>query len=1592
MPALATDNPITPDSSFDLEKIRIQLKVWAERLLDLKKSNPLLGINRSRVSKLIVKAPDPAVLFKMMVVDEDTIKMPLIILKKKNNKKIESQLELEDVAALDTEPEIIVHPGNIEFEGELKVQHRLIKRIYDNGKTTVEERGVTTLHLTFGLLNWEDPILGESSSPLILVPCQLEYLGPNTNMKLKLLDEELHLNPALEFYLKKKHHIDLPSISDEDKEITVETYKRFLAQVKNSVKEQGWSVEDKSCLSTFSFESLVIYQDLQTMTEEAQLNPLIAALANAGTSEDASECLGDELDNLESPKVVPIPVMTADASQLEALTLAKSGKHLVIKGPPGTGKSQTITNLIADAIGEGKKVLFVSAKMAALNVVHDRLSKLGLGRFCLEAHSTKAGKLKIVEELKHTLEMPVQSNGSLLEEQLSNLKRVKNQLNNYVSEIHLNRDPLGISIYQAIGKVKKLDKIASPDFDLPWNDVTEVSRAQLNEKLEALESLAVQSSIFDQRKTHPWRGFIVKPKQQTAVDIIKKNVQTLLHYFEDLKVQLNIISDLIISVESEFNLTTVDQISKVLSSLKNIDELPKEWLTKSIDELKDLEHLFNQAKDKAEEYASLNKKLEKITPLSSDELREALTPLETQFSAWTRIFDYKYWKWKSFIKKSLLENISTSDHSLRTYLASTLKLDKVDEWFKDNNEIISQYVNKPLNHPNLLETKAVQFGVAHELHMAISKNLIKRPGVEIINIPPDYHKSILKILDVINSDEFKSATKQIESNWLDGFVNGINITDAYLTLVIYRCNELLPNMQKMHEWIILQTMIQRCEKLELTSLLSAFANIGVTDASRVFEKRFYERWIESYVNSIPALMEFTGNLRDEKVSQFKDLDRQLQVSMLKRINYLAAVPATKILAANDNLGNGGEVGILRKELQKRRRLKPLRKLFNEIPHVLQALKPCMLMSPVSVSTFLKPGSIHFDLVVFDEASQLPTPEAIPSILRGKQIIVAGDENQLPPSTFFSASTIFEEENEEELSEEYEPLESLLNNCIAIEPVFKESKIVWHYRSKDERLIQFSNRYFYNNSLITFPASTTSPDGRGVHLIYTENGTWDRGRSRTNMVEARRVAELVIEHFEKNPNRSLGVASMNASQKEAIETVLDDLVSNKPHLQALMDINRPEPFFIKALENVQGDERDTIIICIGYAKTPSGGLSLNFGPLNSEGGWRRLNVLVTRAKWQVYLVTSLRSHELGAINTANKGAIMLRNYIQYVEQGGKLPADPVTATGEETNDFEDSIATALRDSGLTVDEQVGASEFRIDLAIRDPRDLNRYIMAVECDGATYHHTRTARDRDVLRQEVLQSQGWKIYRVWSTDWFRDSNKELKALLSWLESVKRCPVDESVQAEPIKKDQTEDDGNITETINNNNIPKRDRKHKPGIPYQKYIFSTNRTKNPEELMDSDRVGQLEEIITTIVNTESPVHIDIILERLKEVYGVSRAGANIQRNVAQAIRMSTQWSALIKKGKFMYKNNNKVGGFRIKSPDLFRGLSLIPPEEIENAILYIVEDQFGYNKDQLSKAVLELFGLGNSRGEPIRLIEAATDRLLDRGMLKLNGYTLYIS
>lgn len=1587
---MASTSPGSASAAFDEERIRAQLRKWQERLLDLTKANPLLGINRSRVSKLRVTDPKADALFDLFVADETTLRMPLV---RKEPKRVVAAGDPENQPS---EPEYKIESGDLVFDVKPIDLLRRLRRIYDNARTTVEERGVTTLYLTFGVLTWEDAAIGESVAPLWMVPCQLESLGPSAALRLSRADEEMQLNPALELYLRERQRVTLPPIPEEPKAGDLPA---FLEAVRAAVREQGWTVEDHVWLSTYTFESLVIYQDLKAMADVALGNAIVGALARAVTPPEGSEALGEEpLDALPTPEKIPVPVLPTDSSQLKGLALVAAGRNLVIHGPPGTGKSQTISNLIADSIGQGKQVLFVSAKMAALNVVYDRLAQLGLGRFCLEAHSTKAGKARIIEQLKRTLEATRGGDGELLGEQLEELIRLRNQLNEYVRELHRRREPLGRTIYQAIGKVERLRDAPDLRAPLPWEDPLVVTRSDLGSVLEALQDLAAQAPVFDGRTSHPWRGLAIQPGVAVRQEEIEADLATIRNSVRQLYEELTALAELLGQSVASLPLSLVSALSPSLAALADAERLPSGWATRSVEELAGAARLFESAAAHATELASKKAEYKKVLDLPFGQAKHLLAPAEEQFNGWTRAFRPSYWRWRSSVRRQLLAGAPTGFRSVLSYLAMARRLAVLENWFEGHRAALNEEVDaNGLHDPETLTRTASAFRVAALLRTAITTNGLEGPlGSPVLTT--EMRQRARAAASLARDADLAHAVGKMNAAWPEGFVDCVMIAAASLPAVMARCEEVLAALPRIHEWVVLQHTLRKCRELGLGKFIDALGTISARAVPGAFERRFYAAWANAAIERSPSVAVFAGVRREEQIERFRVLDAKIRECGLGRIMAFASGPARRISSAQSNLGHAGEVGILRRELEKRRRIKPLRKLFAEIPHALQALKPCMLMSPLSVSTFLKPGTISFDLVVFDEASQLPTQEAIPAILRAKQVVVAGDANQLPPTSFFAASLIFEEDGEDEkMSEELEPLESLLDDCVAIFPVFDRAHLRWHYRSKDERLIKFSNHYFYDNTLITFPSVSTSKQDRGVRLEYVADGIWDRGRSRTNRREARRGAELIVEQLERHPERSIGVVAMNVTQREAIEDALNELILERPDLPALLDPGKPEPFFIKALENVQGDERDTMIISIGYGRTVEGTLGLNFGPLNQEGGWRRLNVLVTRAKWHTILVTSMRSQELGGVNPNNRGAIALRNFIAYAERGGELPAAPPVLTPGETNDFEDAVAEALRERGFEVDQQVGASDYRIDLAIRDARDRNRYVLGVECDGATYHSARTARDRDLLRQQVLREHGWRLHRLWSTDWFRNREAAIAAVLHSLEKALQAPIEESPLAPPRPSAtapttpiKSAEPTGANQSMEGTSAPSS-RRFATGEPYRKYREASS-WHGRDYLLSRRRVHALAEQVAAIVQFEGPIYDQLLTERLKEIHGIARTGGNVQANVDRAIVIAVRAHGLERNGDFLKCRGTDPHTFRVPGDGVHRSLGQVPPKEIELAILYVVEDQFGFPRDALPHAVAGIFGSERAGAGSAEIIGGVVDDLVERGQLRVSGLHLYIS
>ncbi len=1556
-----------PGPQVDEQKIRDQLKKWQERLLDLTKSNPLLGINRSRVSKLRATGPEPTELFATLLADEAIIRMPLAV---REAERVPSHGAEERGAA-----EYRVEPGDIEFEATPIELARRLRRIYDNARTSVEERGVTTLHVTCGALIWRDDWLGESVSPLWMIPAQLTGKGPNAALRLSAADEEMQLNPALGLYLRERHRVTLPEIPEDP---TGESLIQYLEAVRRAVADQRWTVVPEIWLSTFSFESLVIYQDLKAMVDVAIAHPVVAALARATAIGEASEKIGDELDNLKAPEVVPTPALPADGSQLEALTYGAAGAHLVIHGPPGTGKSQTISNLIADSLGRNKTVLFVSSKMAALNVVHHRLAEKGLARFCLEAHSTKAGKTKIIDELRRTLEAADATDGGRFEEQLTSLLRVRADLNRYVQELHRVREPLHRTLYQAIGRAASLVSAPYVRAPLPWSDVLAASRTELAERLDVLNEFSTQARVFDGRQTHPWRGFSATAITVTEREQLEDDLRVLLAAAKRL---LELALDFRVVIEADdLSISDVRSLHTVFTSVSTLDRLPHNWFDSNVDQLEERGKLFETASRLTSDFEQQHAVYGQTLDLPLEEAEQLLRPALQQFSHWYQRMQPSYWRWRSTAQQNARPGTKIT-HPIAIHLyAVVLRLREISKWLEANKSALSSEVSPAaICDREALLRAARRCRVAATLLAAIS-GIGKRPGRE--HELRDAFRQAAAALGTTLTEGLGQASERLGRQWPDGIADGSDCQSAALNVVSNRVSELLGALPLVQEWVALQRTLQKCGAAGLTPFVSGLGSVSAKDAPKAFERRFHDLWISSVMAGSDVLTTFSAAQREELVRKFEGFDTSLRTLVALHIQGKAADSARRLRAAQSSV-SGSEVGVLRRELQKRKRIKPLRKLFAEIPHALQALKPCMLMSPISVSTYLKPGSAFFDLVVFDEASQLPTPEGIAAILRAKQVVVAGDRNQLPPTSFFRAQIELDDDDHEDREDAAaEPLESLLDDAVATVPLFRESHLKWHYRSRDERLIKFSNSFFYENRLVTFPSACTDTDGRGVRFEYVANGTWDRGRSRTNRAEARKVAELTVEHFTRYPNRSLGVVAMNAQQKEAIEDAITEGLDQRPDILPLMTSSAHEPFFVKSLENVQGDERDTMMISVGYGKDTNGHLSLNFGPLNMEGGWRRLNVLITRAKWQTILVTSMRAHELSGISPNNRGAIALRDFIAYAERNCELPQAPAAPTTEETNDFEDAVGVALRDRGLTVDQQVGASKFRIDLAIRDRRDSSRYVLGVECDGATYHSTRTARDRDILRQRVLESMGWRLHRIWSTEWFNDRDRAVDRVLSSLSLAEACPVEESVQGVPVVIDPAEPNlPTAPRSVAKADALAIERRYQPGTPYRKFVGAGDR----DLLIHSRYSATLAALVAKVVQVEGPIHEDYLTERLKEICGVERAGSNVQSNVGEAIYVAICRKEIERRRQqnFLWERDAQLKTFRVPENSLRRPLEWIHREELSLAILYLVEDQFGVARSELGRAVGRLFGIERVSAEAADYVLEVADELLETGRLR---------
>lgn len=1459
-----------------------------------------------------------------------------------------------------------------------KLQTRLTsvglqKRLFDiwyDAQTLEEEQGVNILYLALGLLRWFDADNSDIArhAPLVLLPVKLERSSAADRFKLKWREEPPSPNLTLQAKMKAEFGLVIDDFSDED-EVDLATYCEQIAQ---TVKSKGrWEVlPNAMVLGFFSFAKFLMYRDLDpdNWPDDAPIDQkeAIAALLRDGFLESAP-LVTDEapLDDVVPP-VELHHVVDADSSQTVVIAEAAGGRSLVVKGPPGTGKSQTITNVIAAAAARGKRVLFVAEKLAALDVVHRRLQQVGLGPLTLELHSNKVSKRAVLEELKKTREATLRRPRNDLTI-LQKLGDTRTELNKFAERLHRSLEPSGLSPFEILGRLARTQKRADPVY--PLVEAESWIRADVESRRSIVTEVAERVRAIEPLPDHPWRG-----ARSEAIDPVQR--AALLCDIEAAAQALAECSDLgsqaarLLAMPEPKSIAGLEQIRAALS----VFPLPVEadlaamslpvWV-KDRDSIADLisaGRAYNDAWSTAE--ANFNR-----AGLSAD-LSAIRYAIVIKGGSWLRVLDGNYRSQLALLKSYLTgplpktqgERIALVDAAIDAQAAKARFEGSADAgtafgaaWNGERSawDRLSEIIEWRARNANLPSA-------AWEQLSALPKGFAPEElKARFLTKLTELRERVSAVFDLLKIDLTRSFGCD-------------DLTDISLESLTSRLDAWQSDLEGLSRYTAFVTRAKGVSEAGCDSLIEAL-HAGALDSQslvRAFDGSYAEVLRNVLFSNWPELRSFDGDAHNAQIDNFRRLDKA-------RITLAQEQIVSEHAEGRPQGAAGiGPLGVLNAEIARRRGHLPIRKLLEKAGPAIQQLKPVFMMSPLSVAQFLKPGGLKFDILVMDEASQIEPVDALGAIARTDQLVVVGDEKQLPPTAFFKklAGEGEDEPDDDGVMIQAKDAESILDLCLA--KGVPARMLSWHYRSKHQSLIAVSNREFYENRLFIVPSPYDEVAGMGLKFNLMQNAPYDRGASRTNPAEARAVAEAVMQHAKSNPDQSLGVATFSVAQRQAVLKELELLRRAHPQLEEFFAPGGAEPFFVKNLENIQGDERDVIFISVGYGKTAEGYLAHAFGPLSGEGGERRLNVLISRAKMRCEVFANFTGADIDLERTRARGVAALKLFLTFAETGHFGLGE---VSGEDfDSEFEIDVCERLQSLGYDVKRQIGASGFRVDLAIADRDKPGRFVLGIECDGAQYHSSRSARDRDRLRQQVLEAHGWIIHRVWSADWYLRPQAELKKIEEAYEAARSewSERDDGLQtpkqAVPVHFEVStiDEDADLLTGV----IGPASSAHSKPAPYVEANFPVIRDVEPHLAP----MGRLADYVEQIVETEGPIHLDEITARIRILWGLGRAGNRIRNAVRSAVQRTVQRGTVIG-GPFYIRPGRAVttrDRSRVTSPTLRRP-DMLPPAEIEHAMIEIVTANYGATKEDLIQASSRAFGFAATSSQLRSVLAEAVDNLL---------------
>lgn len=1438
-----------------------------------------------------------------------------------------------------------------------------LKHLYRTSRTSIEENGANSLFLALGILRWyetEKSILPRYA-PILLLPVDIIRRSGNVYV-IRKRDEDIVLNITLVEFLKQNFKINLDLLKELPKDDSGVDVKKIFTIIRRAIIQQKkWNVQEESMLGLFSFNKFVMWNDIHTNADKLKENVVVSSLI---ANENKQSFIGDlldarEIDKTKEPLEFAIP-MDVDSSQMEAIVESGRGKSFILHGPPGTGKSQTITNMIANALYQGKRVLFVAEKMAALSVVQARLEKLHLAPFCLELHSNKATKKHFLEQMDEVLNIRKITPPEGFDENSKELFNQRKELISYMESLH-KRGASGYSLYDCITEYLSIedDEISDnlPELTLFNTSFVEKTRSEIEEILSVIE-------ISGNPCGHPLIKLAPKDNRLETIESIKSALTDLKSSLSNLKCQIKNLED-----TTSFKVSDEDDfvwLKKIADLVSNVDLMNKAYLDLGIDEL--TRTTFIKDVELGKEYKS---KKDEIVSAYADNILEInvdgyINQYEEILDKW---FIPRFFSKRKFFKGLRQYGAITEDNiysvlsdvkdcqtkrkdldkmaSLLSDVFGLLALRDDEQWDKilEHLEIIPELSRLLSEYSNAHEIKYKECADSFMNCVDGQWSVYKRDTKEIVKSIIEVFDHILatrtKFLDLTEDDLSLETIKEEIDQWIDNYDR---IKDWYYWIA----------KKKELRNLNLQVIVDKIE--EGMSTISAVNGVL---------KGLFHQLIIRTIDESEQLRMFNGSLFRQSITKYRDNTKKFQeLSKRELYSRLAArIPSTSGLA------EGSEVSILKRNIANGGRGNSIRGIIDSIPNLLPRLCPCMLMSPISVAQYIDLNNEKFDLVIFDEASQMPTSEAVGAIARGKALVVVGDRKQMPPTSFFSSTQVDDEEAD------IDDMESILDDCITLS--LPEYKLQWHYRSKHESLIAFSNSQYYNNELYTFPSVD---DQKAKVKLIPIKGVYDKGRTRSNPEEAKAIVKEIIRRLSDKElcKNSIGVVAFSKVQGDLIE---DELLEQLDKHQDLKELayDVVEPIFIKNLENVQGDERDVILFSIGYGADMNGKVSMNFGPLNNVGGERRLNVAVSRARKEMLVFSSLSSSQIDLKRSQAKGVEGLKSFLEFAETG-RLPIVVNSISDISNNNMIDQLCIALNERGYCTNEHVGRSNFKVDIAVSTKDTPDKYILGILCDGKSYYETKTTRDREIVQPSILEMLDWKVMRVYSIDWYENKEKALNQIINELEALQN----EEVKEFPEEPEKEEYKFNV-DNIDENEIVEDGQRNENRRPYEDAnvewydvipeYFSPYSTCNFE-------------LVKGIIEKEQPINENYLCKLIAKAMGFGHAGSNIQKLVSFANERDVIYKDPIQIGKYCYywlnkDNSQDYNTYRSPSP---RSILEIPAIEIINAIKELVREEYSLPLDKIPTLTAKKFGFSGAGKAISSTVKDVLNYMQSNNIVELRG------